>query len=267
MKIDFIEGAKVREAGVRVGSQRNLTTVARGWVLKGVLAAMALQLGACTDARVRVDVQRLKTDLEDARGFQAEQTAKISSLENDVRRLSGRVDEIEFQQNQRFGSALNTIKGDLTSLRRRIPPPAIVPVVELEADEDALLSLPGELAAPMSEALAGVRDGNFGKALESLDQAMGPAFEANWVAGVIFWKAVSLEGMNNPRGAIEQYLALSSQYPTSERMPTVLLRQASVFVRLGDKRAARAALNKLISDHPRSAQANPARQKIKELGR
>lgn len=220
----------------------------------------------CAEGKFRADIQRLKSDLEDARGFQAEQTSKLASLESDVRRLSGRVDELEFQQNQRLGSALNTIKGDLTSLRRRIPPPPIVPVQALEQDEDAMLSLPGPLAEPLSEGFGALRDGNYRRALEELERAMGPAFDAEWVPGVLFWKAVAFEGLNDHRSAIQQYLALTSEYPRYPRMSLVLLRQASVFARLGDRAAARVALNKLIADYPRSDEVATARQRLKELG-
>jgi TolA-binding protein len=41
------------------------------------------------------------------------------------------------------------------------------------------------------------------------------------------------------------------------------LRQAAVFTRLGDKKAAKDSLKKILEDYPRSSEASEARVKLK----
>ncbi len=243
-----------------------MTTCKRGSVLLLAGSLLGFATG-CVDNKLRMDVQRLSSDLEDSRAFQAEQTTKLSTLETDVRRISGRLDELEFQQNQKLGTALNSLKSDLTSLKRRVPPPPIVPVPELEADEAALESLPPELAAPMNDAFIALREGGFDRALQTLDDAMGLAIDTEWAPMVLFWKGVAMEGKNNPRGALEFYLAITTQHSKSERAAAALLRQGSVLIRIGDKKTARLVFNKLIADFPKSAEAARARDRLKDLGK
>lgn len=230
-----------------------------------VSVAACVALSGCSDNQARQDIARLERSLSDIRGFQAEQTSKISSVETSMRGLSGRVDELEFQQNQRLGSALNTIKSDLTQLRRRVPPPAVVPAPELESDENALANLPPALATPLGEAFGALREGNFERASQLLEDAMGLALDTDYVPEVLFWRAVAFEGAGNFRGALENYVELVSKNPRYERSPLAMFRQAGVLIALGDKRTARVVFTKLINDHPKSSEAQRARERLKSL--
>jgi TolA-binding protein len=96
---------------------------------------------------------------------------------------------------------------------------------------------------------------------------MGLAIDTEWAPMVLFWKGVAMEGKNNPRGALEFYLAITTQHSKSERAAAALLRQGSVLIRIGDKKTARLVFNKLVADFPKSAEAARARDRLKDLGK
>ena len=92
-------------------------------------------VSGCGAATLSRDVETLQRSVNDLRAMQSEQTDIVNSLDSQVKALAGRLEEMEFAQNKRFGSDLTGLKEELSSLRRRVPPPAVVPVPELEADE------------------------------------------------------------------------------------------------------------------------------------
>ena len=55
------------------------------------------------------------------------------------------------------------------------------------------------------------------------------------------------------------------KYPQNERLPGVLLALASAFQKQGDNLDAKLVLQKLISDYPKSEEAQLARQQLPSL--
>lgn len=222
-----------------------------------------LLLSGCATQDLKQQVTRLERSLNDLRSFQAEQTETINSLDSQVRQLSGRVEELEFSQNKRLGTDLSALREDLSSLRRRVPPPSVVPADALEADEAVAHSLSGESAQLFTDGLASLRDGKFADALTFFRNAETTLAEPDKVGVIIFWQGVSYDGLGEDKEALRSYFQVASRNPKSSRAPLSLLRQAAVFTRLGDKKAARDSLKKLLEDYPRSSEASEARTKLK----
>ena len=230
------------------------------------LGFLALGLGACANMdKINKDISRLESGLNDVRGFQAEQTAKVSALESQLRELSGKFEELEYGQRERVGTALNALKNDVSNLRQRVPPPPIVPAEALEEDEASLAQWPAEIAAPFGDALQMIRLGDFRRALAPLDEASTLSSGTEWGALILFWTAVSFDGLNENDRALQNYHEMVTRYRKHSRVPLALLRQASVFIRMGDTKTARLTLNKLIADYPRSAEAAKAKERLKDL--
>jgi TolA-binding protein len=81
----------------------------------------------------------------------------------------------------------------------------------------------------------------------------------------LFWEGVAFDGLHDDRQALRAYAEVVSRYPKSQRAPSSLLRQASVLVRLGDPKAARLSLQKLLDDYPRAPEAAIAKDKLRDL--
>ena len=231
------------------------------WVLPLVISGLC---SCVPSGRMTSDITRVQRDVSDLRSFQAEQTTQISSLQAQVRTLNGRLEELEFSQNKKIGSDLTTLRDDVSRLRRRVPPPPIVPLAALEEDESLAGSLPGEVASVFNDALGKIREGQFRDALALLQQVQDMSANNESYANILFWIGVANEGLGDNRSALKAFYAISSNYPRHPRAALTLLREASVFTRLGDSSSARLTYQKLISEFPKSPEAATARERLKE---
>jgi TolA-binding protein len=230
-----------------------------------LLISSSLLLISCSTQQLERDIEKLNSGLKDLRSIQAEQTLKISSLEDQVRQLSGSIEEVQYATDQKLGRTIESMQGDLSSLRKRVPPPSIVPENLLIQDEQSVSALPSELVEPISKGLEALRQGDFNRALAFWDESLDLAIGTDWEVLTQFWRAVCLEGLTRPSEAVQEYVAIIKRNPRSPRAPAALFRQATLLERLGDRKAAQITFNKLISDYPKSSEADVARKALKEL--
>lgn len=228
-----------------------------------VLSVMLLS--GCGSRRLEGRVSNLRAELSDMRALQAEQTTRIEGLSTRVRMLSGRIEELEFTQNASIKDGLNSLKKDVVGLRKRVPPPAIVPQIALEADEALTIRLEPEARRLFSNALIRIREGSFSLALSELQNLSRYARGAGWLPNVVFWMGVCQEGQGQTAEALSYYHQITKDYPDHDRAALALLRQGSVFVRLGDTKSASLSYKKLISSYPGRSEAAQAKERLKGL--
>ncbi len=231
-----------------------------------VLFPITLSLASCSGGRLQSDLKQLERNVQDIRGFQAEQTNKIAALEVQVRELNGRLEELEYKQNRRIGTDLDTLRQDLSSIKSRIPPPSIVPAEILETDELRATSMPSEIASVLQPSLTNIREGKFDEAQNRLSEGLILSKATEWEADVLFWLGVANEGRNDSREALRSYVSVNGQFPKHRKAAPALLRQAAIFVKIGDSKTAKVTLKKLMADFPKSAEAAQARERLKDLG-
>lgn len=215
--------------------------------------------------KVRLDMNRLEQSINDMRDFQAEHTTQIAGIRNDIRTITGRLDEMQHSQSRALGSDLNSIRSDLSNLKRRVPPPPVVPVAILEKDEVFATTLPEEIGRLLTDSLVQIREGNFAAATPALKSALELSYGKDWSANILFWLGVSYDGLEDNRNALAAYNEQVSRFSRHERAPQALLRQAAVFSRLGDIQAAKLTLKKLIAEYPKSSEVAQAKEKLKGL--
>jgi TolA-binding protein len=224
-------------------------------------------LSACGESisKIRLDVNKLNQSLSDLRNYQAEQTTQIEALRGEVRDLTGRLDVIEHSQSTKIGSDISSLKDDLTTLKKRVPPPAIVPVGAFEEDEIISSSMPLEVGKLYDDAFLRLREGNFQMAVPALRSALDSSAGTEWVPTLLLWLGVAFDGLNDNRNALASYNEIVTRYPKHKRASLALSRQASVFLRLGDKSTAKLTLKKLISDYPKSSESFDAKERLKNF--
>ena len=225
------------------------------------IAAVVCLSGCVNSSRLN----RLERRLDDMSAYQQEQTETINSLDSQIKLLSGRLEELEFGQHKRIGSDLNALKEDISSLRKRVPPPTAVPAALLDEDEVWANALPAETAQIFMDAMGALRDGRFADALPLLQSAAEQVDSSDNAGVVLFWQGVAYDGLSDNKGALRSYAEVVARFPKSTRAPGSLLRQADVLVRLDDKATARDSLKKLIKDYPKSPEASIARERLKDL--
>jgi len=243
------------------GTRKDLPECVRFFIL-------ALSVGlffGCTDTVTLSRIQRLEQSVADLRGFQAEQTTQIAELQSTIRSTSGKVEELDYNQTQRLGGALSDLKRDLSVIRRKLPPPAIVPQAALESDENLSAQIATDIGSKLSEGLLRIREGKFAESLLVLQDGADLAVGSDQQAYFVFWKGLANEGLGDNKQAIASYNELATNFPKHSRNPLALLRQASIFIRIGDARIGKLTLQKLISDFPKSIEATQAKLKLKDM--
>lgn len=222
---------------------------------KTIYLTLTLSIIGCAPSNLEQRLKRLESALNDVRSFQAEQTTEIANVRQEIRRLTGKTEEIEFAQTKRLGTEFDTLKQDLSSLKRRVPPPANVPITPLEEDENLAARYGFQ---SFSDALLRLREGNYSEALLLLQSSAGtPEIAAN----VQFWTGVAYDGMGENKNALTSYNDVVTQFPKHRRASQALLRQASLFEKIGDGKVADLALQKLLADYPDSPEAAQVKQK------
>ena len=247
------------------------------------LIALLLLAGCAASSqnnRLRSDLTRVEVGLQDLRTLQADHAAQISGLEGQLREVLAELERIQYSANspsessrgyraalgsQRSGDDVRSGESENLRVSSGRTPPPIVPAEELEMDEELAGDLPPEPGRILRNALRRVREGAYREALPLLDQGQQMSGGMEWQAPFIFWRGVCLDGMgDNPR-ALAAYHELITGHPRDKRVALALLRQASVFIRLGDSDTARLTLQKLISDFPSSQEARRARERLESL--
>lgn len=218
-------------------------------------------LFGCT-AALRQDLDTLERSMKDLRSQQAEQTSQLASLQADVRSLEGKFEELDYSQKQKIGSEVSTLKDQLSNLKRRVPPPAIVPADVLDSDEAFARTLPEDASLRFSEGLTAIREGNFEQAISVLQTALDVSGNEPQSGNILFWLGVAYEGAGDNRNAIVAYNQIVSSFPKHSRVSLALLRQAGVLNRIGDSKTASIILKKIVADHPSSAEASQSRQRL-----
>lgn len=225
-------------------------------------------LCACSDTvHLQRQIDKLEQSVSAMRSLQASNTSDIEALQADVRGLTGRLDEAQHYQEQRIGKEVSGLREDLSNLKSRVPPPAIVPASALEADESSLQAINTPGSRLVLDSLVFLRDAKYREAEALLQNALEYGSQDAGYPLAVFWNGVAADGRGDNTGALRGYNELAVQFPKHPRTPLALLRQADVFVRLRDKNAASFALKKLIADYPKSTEAATARQKLIEVSR
>ncbi|MCB0335493.1 MAG: tetratricopeptide repeat protein [Bdellovibrionales bacterium] len=211
-------------------------------------------------------LKRLEGMLDDMRVLQSEQTTQISAMEERFRQLAGRIEEIEYIQNRRVGGDLAELKKDIHKITSRVPPPPIVPANELESDEVLVTRWDQNFKPIGKKVLELVRLGRFREAQPYLNEALETA-EGNpaYTPTLLFWQGVIGDGIGDNKLALKSYAELIAREPQHPRAPLAMLRQASVFIRLGDSEIAKVTLQKLMKDYPKSEYRARAQEKLKDL--
>ena len=110
-----------------------------------------------------------------------------------------------------------------------------------------------------------IRLGNFRESLGYLNEAYDLSFNKTEAANIIFWKGIAYEGLGDNRKALTSYNNLINNHVGHYRLPLALLRQGSVFIRLGETQIARLTFEKLIAEYPQTGEAGRARTRLKDL--
>jgi TolA-binding protein len=229
----------------------------------GALLFLGLVLASCAK-NIKRDIVNLENSVDDFRVLYSEQSAKFQEIEANFKTLQTRIEQIEYNQKKTLGDEVSSLRSALSTLKKRVPPPIIVPEEALESAEASAKALPKEISSLVTTALSALREGSFNEALQLLETALEKSSGQNFMSEIMFWIGVCYDGLEDNRKALLAYHRIISFDDKSQLASAALLRQAFVFSRMQDKDSYDVTLKKLIASYPKSLEAKEAHSLLNE---
>ena len=241
-----------------------------------VLALAASVAGCATQS----DVQGVARETRDVRTLMADNQAAMQALTREVDGLKGEVEAFRFQsggsgsQMEQLQRRLDAMEARLNSLeqvaRGGMPYPSGTPGMDTgtgmpSSGADLEIVVAADAPVEIREGADLLRGGDSQRAIQKFreflrQQPKSPqADDAQFLIGEAYYRSRDFNR------AILEFNEVLLRYPKGDRVPAALLRQAFAFAELGDKVDARLVLQKLLSEHGTSPEAEKGRQKLAEL--
>jgi tol-pal system protein YbgF len=242
-----------------------------------VLAALAAASGCAT----RADLERVKRDQQEMRARLADVQVSLDSIN---RRLDTVRTELSEKGGARDSATMRDLQKRVADLETHMlsqPPPtepgAVVPPLEhavpnvprTEAANIALRREDRQPPNPTNEAyrraLQSYRNGQPDQAIQQMREYLRNNPKSDLSDNAQFWIGEAYYSKGDYNRSIIELNEVLLKYPQGEQVPGALLALATSFQKSGDPIDAKLILQKLISDHPKSEEAEIGRQQLQAL--
>jgi tol-pal system protein YbgF len=223
--------------------------------------------------------ESLEKDDKNLRSKTASQSAMIDSLREEIRILSGRLEETEYflkQKIQGFEKSSGAIDKTTISNRDRIE--RLEQYLNFESTASGQKSMPDssktsekQIKNQLSQegiyqsAKQSYDQGDFKTAREGFKKLIKKYPKSKNADNAQFWIGEIYYHEKWYEKAILEYQKVIEKYPKGNKVQASLLKQGFSFLNLGDKSNARLILSDLIKKYPKSNEAKIAKRKLKGL--
>lgn len=253
----------------------------------GRLRALAAVL-CCTGfgCATQADLQFVRDDVQDARRQAADAKSLVDGIKVDFQQLRGEFETLKFQAGgtgklDDLTKRLDSLDSRLAAVEQHPSAMAMGPTTGGSGDTpttNPAASGGTEAAGPIASATSPAsappeyRDGinllrssdNAG-AIQKLREFLRKSPKSDLADDAQYWIGEAYFASKDFNRAILEFNEVLLRYPKGDKIPAALLRQALSFSELGDKVDARLVLQKLVSEHGESPEAEKGRQKLAEL--
>jgi tol-pal system protein YbgF len=180
-----------------------------------------------------------------------------------------------------FRTEVQTMRETIDDLRKSVDrrPPQVVyqaPPTSPSPGAGTMSGLSDSDPQQMYEnAFHDVRKGNYELAIGQFRDLLTYHAESGYTPDSRYWIGecfYSLAGTGNAEenrhyydSAIVEFLYLTDNFPTSERMPTALYKLGRCYEELGDVRRSKAMYERVVEDYEKSLEAKPARNRLDQM--
>ena len=246
-------------------------------------AALVAALGAVSGCASRADLERLKRDQQEMRARLADVQVSLDSIN---RRLDTMRSSMDDKSGGRESAAIRDLQRRLNELEMRgspspsptietgasavATPVAVAPnVPRTEAANIALRREDRQPATAANEgyrrALQSYREGQANQAIQQFRDFLRNNPKSDLSDNAQYWIGECYYSKADYNRSIIELNEVLLKYPQGDQVPGALLALATSFSNSGDKIDAKLILQKLISDHPKSEEAEVGRQQLQTL--
>jgi tol-pal system protein YbgF len=252
------------------------------------VGALALTVAGCATA---ADLQRVRRDQKEMQARLADTQATVDSLRQRLDAMRTSLEEGKKRGTRGRSSVPADVEQRLAALEARVggaSPPSTQPLQEGGAppsgeikppsqmlrSEAAVIALrkeepwlqSGNVNEMYRKGLEQYRAGQCEQAITTFRQFIRADPASDLADNAQFWIGECYYARKDYNRAIIELNEVFTKYPKGDRVPAGLLALATAFADSGDAIDAKLILQKLISDHSKSEEAEVGRQKLKTLG-
>jgi tol-pal system protein YbgF len=233
-----------------------------------------------------VQVKRTSSSKEDVQNVNktiAEQTqmllksnatlvAKVGQIEDKMQGAQGSVEQTNNRLDQ-ITQQLTQTQHDVDGLKTAVAQAAAAQAspAPLPSSGSEMTVQPPTASAedPMQVYQSAYRDyqrGNYDLAISGFRDFAARNPNSELSGNAAYWIGESLYSQKKYREAIQQFDSVVTRYPKSDKVAGALLKKGYGYIALGEKSQGIVQLQYVVHEHPTSAEAALARQKLRSLG-
>jgi tol-pal system protein YbgF len=228
--------------------------------------------GIRNESREGIDAiaRNLRSDVADVRKLSADIQATIDSTKTEMQAMNGKLDDM--------GISLKKPTEDLARYREDADRRIIAledRIVRLQSTLDDLTKKVGELAqakeAPQTpdslymKGLDTFKSGDMPAAREIFTRFLEQYPQHDLAANAHYWIGETHYSEKSYEPAILAFQEVIKNFPTKDKVPAAMLKQAMAFNAINDTKSARYVLKKLGETFPKSDEAAKAKELLKEI--
>jgi tol-pal system protein YbgF len=228
--------------------------------------------GIRNESREEIDTiaKNLKSDVADVRKLSADIQATIDSTKTEMQAMNGKLDDM--------GISLKKPTEDLARYREDADKRIIAledRIIKLQSTLDEFTKKVGELA--QAKEVAPTPDALYMKGLDTFKAGDMPAArevftrfleqypQHDLAANAHYWIGETHYSEKSYEPAILAFQDVIKNFPTKEKVPAAMLKQAMAFNAINDTKSAKYVLKKLGETFPRSDEAAKAKELLKTI--
>jgi tol-pal system protein YbgF len=210
-------------------------------------------------------------------------SADMEAMQEELRVLSGRVDEIQYridrkatdsensgQKNQERLDAVNISLAKMNERLSQVEQYLSLGAKTSESSENSTTTKNVSGTAASGEQLYGEArkaydSGDFDKARQLFQRVIKDFPKSKNVDNAQFWIGESYYREKWFERAILEYQAVIEKYPKGNKVPAAMLKQGMALQQIGEKPSARLIFEELINKYPKVSEAAIAKKKLKGL--
>jgi tol-pal system protein YbgF len=199
----------------------------------------------------------------------AEMTARVAQLQERFQATQGNVEEANYRMD-RLAQQINDLRRDIDALRGalRSAQPAGAEG-NVPSEEVTVQPVVEETADPLELYAAAYRDyqrGNWDLAISAFREFLEANAQSDLADNAAYWIGESFFSQKKYREAIQQFDEVISRYPKSDKVAAALLKKGYSYLETGERAQGIVQLQYVVHEHPATAEANLARQRLRALG-
>jgi tol-pal system protein YbgF len=235
------------------------------------------QLKRSQNTEVQQVNERIERKADELLRSYADLTARVSAVDERMGTNIGTVEQTNYRID-RIAQQLTQLQAEVVALRTGVAPPSGSAGASSSSQPSATEIVVGADSSrpsgsppddPIEIYQGAYRDyqrGNYDLARLGFEQFLEIAPQSDLADNAAYWIGECFFAQKRQREAIARFDQVINDYPGSDKVPAALLKKGFAYIEMGERAQGIVQLQYVIHEHPRSSEAEIARQRLRAMG-